>query len=121
MSDPVKTLRDEFAMEWMKGVLANPNQSDSDPESFAKCAYEMADAMLKARQYGAAYAKVNALTEKQAMQENLKPEFVVVPRVATEAMQDAAVNKMFDLGYVSNEHEAQEIWTAMVEAAGKEP
>jgi len=44
-----KTLRDEFASDWMKGVLANPNQSDSDSESSARMAYRMADAMMKAR------------------------------------------------------------------------
>ncbi len=49
LSPETKTLRDEFASDWMKGVLANPNQSDSDPESFACMAYRMADAMMEAR------------------------------------------------------------------------
>ena len=44
-----KTLRDEFASDWMKGVLANPNQPDGDRESFACMAYRMADAMMEAR------------------------------------------------------------------------
>ena len=46
---PCKTLRDEFASDWMKGVLANPNHADGDMESFACMAYRMADAMMEAR------------------------------------------------------------------------
>jgi hypothetical protein len=44
-----KTLRDEFASDWMNGVLANPNHPDGDMESFACMAYRMADAMMEAR------------------------------------------------------------------------
>jgi hypothetical protein len=46
---PCKTLRDEFASDWMKAVLANPNHADGDMESFACMAYRMADAMMEAR------------------------------------------------------------------------
>jgi hypothetical protein len=49
-SPETKTLRDEFASDWMKGVLANPNHADGDMESFACMAYRMADAMMEARQ-----------------------------------------------------------------------
>jgi len=45
-----KTLRDEFASDWMKGVLANPNNADGDMESFSRMAYRMADAMMEARE-----------------------------------------------------------------------
>lgn len=43
------TLRDYFAAKWLQGWMANPNTGDADRESAAIWAYEMADAMLKAR------------------------------------------------------------------------
>ncbi|VEB97373.1 Uncharacterised protein [Cedecea lapagei] len=42
------TLRDFFAAKFMQGVCANPDKLYSD-EHLAKEAYEMADAMIKAR------------------------------------------------------------------------
>jgi hypothetical protein len=45
-----KTLRDKFASDWMKAVLANPDHADGDMESFACMAYRMADAMMEARE-----------------------------------------------------------------------
>lgn len=42
------TLRDFFAAKFMQGACANPDRLYSD-EHLAKEAYEMADAMLKAR------------------------------------------------------------------------
>lgn len=48
-SPEAKNLRDEFASDWMKGVLANPNNADGDMESFSRMAYRMADAMMEAR------------------------------------------------------------------------
>lgn len=42
------TLRDYFAAKFMQGVCANPDKLYSD-EHLAREAYEMADAMLKAR------------------------------------------------------------------------
>jgi hypothetical protein len=41
-----KTLRDEFAMAALTGLLANPNLAS---RSFEECAYEFADGMLKER------------------------------------------------------------------------
>ena len=44
------TLRDYFASDAMKAMLAHPDSSTrAGPESYAKAAYTMADAMLKAR------------------------------------------------------------------------
>ena len=44
------SLRDYFAAKWLQGWMANPNTGDADRESAAIWAYEMADAMLKARE-----------------------------------------------------------------------
>jgi hypothetical protein len=48
-----KTLRDEFAMAALSGALANPNlkahKLDTDPHTFARDMYKLADAMVKAR------------------------------------------------------------------------
>lgn len=44
------TLRDYFAAKAFGGTLANSAFHDDSPESLARWAYEMADAMLKARE-----------------------------------------------------------------------
>ena len=44
------SLRDYFAAKAMQGILANPESVIQTYESGAKEAYEMADAMLKARE-----------------------------------------------------------------------
>jgi len=48
------TLRDYFAAKAMQGLIASPrgtpDGSDATDVYYAKCAYLMADAMLKARQ-----------------------------------------------------------------------
>jgi hypothetical protein len=48
------TLRDYFAAKAMQGLIASPrgtpDGSDATDEYYAKCAYIMADAMLKARE-----------------------------------------------------------------------
>lgn len=43
------TLRDYFAAKVMSGVQSNPELSDWGAEKYANYAYEVADAMLKAR------------------------------------------------------------------------
>lgn len=53
--EPVRTLRDEFAMAALAGMLADPavqvgRSTQNDP--LAKAAYQIADAMLKAREAG---------------------------------------------------------------------
>ena len=52
-SDPgsatTKDLRDEFAMAALSPLLANRRQQDDWPNTYATWAYEMADAMIKAR------------------------------------------------------------------------
>ena len=56
--NPGMTLRDYFAAKALQGMCANPDDSheryDLDFEEYtkeiARCAYQMADAMLKARQ-----------------------------------------------------------------------
>ena len=48
------TLRDYFAARAMQGFLTAEYASTYRPEVWAKDAYEMADAMLKARDHGAA-------------------------------------------------------------------
>lgn len=45
----LKTLRDEFAMAALAGLLACP-VSEGRPEEFAKWSYQYADLMLEARQ-----------------------------------------------------------------------
>ena len=47
------TLRDYFAAKAMQGFLTAEYASTYRPEVWAKDAYEMADAMLKARDHGA--------------------------------------------------------------------
>ena len=47
--DPQKTLRDEFAMAALAGMMANPMWDDDDTPDIAGCAYVLADAMLEAR------------------------------------------------------------------------
>lgn len=44
-----KTLRDEFAMAAMQGMLADPDV-DHPPKKFAALAYDMADAMMAERE-----------------------------------------------------------------------
>lgn len=44
------TLRDYFAAKWLQGWMANPSTNDAASEDAAKWAYNMADAMLKARE-----------------------------------------------------------------------
>ena len=48
------TLRDYFAAKAMQGLIASPrgtpDGSNATDEYYAKCAYIMADAMLKARE-----------------------------------------------------------------------
>jgi hypothetical protein len=44
------TLRDYFAAKAMQGMLACPVQPQSDADMYARDAYELADAMLKARE-----------------------------------------------------------------------
>jgi hypothetical protein len=43
------TLRDYFAAKAMQGLLACPMQPQSGPDMYARDAYALADAMLKAR------------------------------------------------------------------------
>lgn len=45
---PPKTLRDEFAMAAMQGLLSDPT-FDAKPEDVADIAYDHADAMLRER------------------------------------------------------------------------
>ena len=51
--EPGMTLRDYFAARAMQGFLTAEYASTYRPEVWAKDAYEMADAMLKARDHGA--------------------------------------------------------------------
>ena len=51
--EPGMTLRDYFAAKAMQGFLTAEYASTYRPEAWAKEAYEMADAMLKARDHGA--------------------------------------------------------------------
>lgn len=44
-----KTLRDEFAMAALSGILANPSFEAITPDEYANDAYGIADAMLEAR------------------------------------------------------------------------
>jgi hypothetical protein len=46
---PYLTLRDQFAMAALSGVLANPENDSFEHEAFAIEAYRYADAMMKAR------------------------------------------------------------------------
>lgn len=49
------TLRDYFAAKAMQGFAADPNAAwTAGANGMARCAYEWADAMLKAREGGAA-------------------------------------------------------------------
>lgn len=45
---PTKTLRDEFAMAALTGLLADSSR-DHQPQVYVSAAYEYADAMLEAR------------------------------------------------------------------------
>lgn len=49
LEHPGMTLRDYFAAKAMQGLLACPLQPQSGEDMYAKDAYAMADAMLKAR------------------------------------------------------------------------
>ena len=44
------TLRDYFAAKWMQAYVANPETADITETELAQFSYEIADAMLKARQ-----------------------------------------------------------------------
>jgi len=48
------TMRDQFAIEAMKSILARPGTQmsfiDAHPDSFAKSCYDLADIFLQARQ-----------------------------------------------------------------------
>ena len=46
------TMRDYFAAKWLQGWMACPKTDAPDMHDAAKWAYEMADAMLKAREVG---------------------------------------------------------------------
>jgi len=48
--EPGMTLRDYFAAKAAQGLLACPIQPQSGPDMYARDAYAIADAMLKARQ-----------------------------------------------------------------------
>lgn len=49
--EPIKTLRDEFAMAALSGMLADPGVQvgGSNDKITAKLCYDLADAMLQAR------------------------------------------------------------------------
>jgi len=50
-SDAGMTLRDYFAAKAMQSMLAHPNSKEiASPQVYAGAAYQMADAMLKARE-----------------------------------------------------------------------
>ena len=44
-----KTLRDEFAMAALSGIIATPNLQTTDVKILAGAAYGLADAMMEAR------------------------------------------------------------------------
>lgn len=46
---PYLTLRDQFAMAALTGILGNPEFDEFLPEQWASEAYKYADAMMKAR------------------------------------------------------------------------
>jgi hypothetical protein len=46
---PGMTLRDYFAAKWMQAYVANPETPDIAETELAEFAYQIADAMLKAR------------------------------------------------------------------------
>lgn len=46
---PGMSLRDYFAGQALAGLLTQPAEDEYGPKCFAEAAYEMADAMLKAR------------------------------------------------------------------------
>lgn len=48
--EPIKTLRDEFAMSALSGLLARTDYENFEPDEWANQAYKIADAMLEARQ-----------------------------------------------------------------------
>lgn len=54
ITGPVKTLRDEYAMAALQGILANCGCHGYDTLEQAADAYTYADAMLAARQKGGA-------------------------------------------------------------------
>lgn len=47
---PIKTLRDEFAMSAVMGLIRNTSGWGLNMESIAKDAYKLADALLKQRE-----------------------------------------------------------------------
>lgn len=44
------SLRDEFAMAALGGMLTSPHNDDATPEMYARASYEVADAMLVERE-----------------------------------------------------------------------
>ena len=44
------TLRDYFAAKWMQAYVANPETADITETELAQFSYEIADAMLKAKE-----------------------------------------------------------------------
>lgn len=52
--EDIRRIRDEFAMAALTGMLARPNSSpmgrSKTPENYSAAAYEIADAMLRARE-----------------------------------------------------------------------
>ena len=44
-----RTLRDEFAMAAVTGVMADPKRAPYSAKELAKCTYEIADAMMEVR------------------------------------------------------------------------
>jgi len=45
-----KSLRDEFAIAALTGIMANPDCAFEDDWEFADFAYDLADAMMKRRE-----------------------------------------------------------------------
>ena len=45
-----KTLRDEFAIAWLQGYMANSSTEDAEHKDVAEWAYLMADAMMIERE-----------------------------------------------------------------------
>ena len=48
--EPVKRLRDEFAIAALVAIMRDPDFNHYSPETMAEQAYEQADAMFKARE-----------------------------------------------------------------------
>ena len=49
-AEPRPTLRDYMAGQWLAGYIASPTAIDMPMEEAANAAYDMADAMLRARE-----------------------------------------------------------------------